>query len=262
VLTGSSLQVVADLLARPRLRAIDEHLHAALLRPDHHRLLAHPPHHVEGALGLPPERELQHVLLDAALDDLPELLRDAEEAIRRAEPLQGLVGPAVVVVLHPEPHPLAGRLEAVELRTLQELLPDAFPEAFDLAQRHGVVRPALQVVHPILPQLRLEPGGPAPTGVLAALIGEHFFGHTVLRHRPAIDLQDVLRRLAAKDVQPHHVAGVIVEEPDEVGVPAAQPEGEDVGLPQLVRRGALEEARPGGIPLGFGARRLEELVLV
>jgi hypothetical protein len=172
------------------------------------------------------------------------------------------VGPAVVVVLHPEPDPVAGRLEALELRAPQELLPDRFPEAFDLAQGHGVMRPALQVVHTILPQLGLEAGRAPPAGVLPALIGEHLLGYAVLRHRPAVDLQHVLRRLAAEDVQPHHVAGVIVEKADEVGVLAAQPEGEDVGLPQLVGRGALEEARPGGITLRFGARLLEELLLV
>jgi len=206
---------------RLRLGAIDEHLHAALLRPDHHRLLAQPPHHVEGAPGFPAERELQHVLLDTALDHLPQLLRDGKEAIRRAEALQGLVGAAVVVVLHPESDPLAGRLEALELRALQELLPDRLPEALDLAQGHGVMGPALQVVHPILAELRLEPRGPAPTRVLPALVGEQLLRDAVLRHRPAVDLQDVLRRLAAEDVQPHHVAGVIVEKADEVGVLAA-----------------------------------------
>ncbi|HXZ27949.1 MAG TPA: hypothetical protein VEG08_08125, partial [Terriglobales bacterium] len=148
------------------------------------------------------ERELQHVLLDAALDHLPELLRDAEEAIRRAEPLQALVGPPVVVVLHPEPHPLASRVEALELGALEELLPDRLPEALDLAQGHGVMGPALQVVHPILLELGLEPRRAPPTGVLAALIGEHFLGHAILGHRPAIDLQHVLRCLAAEDVEP------------------------------------------------------------
>jgi hypothetical protein len=259
---ASSFQVVADLLRGSRFLAIDEHLHAALLGPDHHRLLAQPPHHVEGALRLPAERELEHVLLDAALDHLPQLLRDGKEAVGRAEPLQGLVGPPVVVVLHPEPHPLAGRLEAVELRARQELLPDGFPEALDLAQRHGMMWPALQMVNVILAELGLEAGRAPPTGELPALIGEHLLRDAVLRHRPAVDLQHVLRRLAAEDVQPHHVAGVVIEEADQVGVLATQPEGEDVGLPQLVRRGALEEARPGGITLGFGARSLEELVLV
>jgi len=56
----------------------------------------------------------------------------------------------VVVVLHPESNALAGGLEAVELGALQKLLPEGFPEAFDLAQGHGVMRPALDVVHPVL----------------------------------------------------------------------------------------------------------------
>jgi hypothetical protein len=72
----------------------------------------------------------------------------------------------------------------------------------------------------------------------------------------------VLRRLAAKHVQPHYVAGVIVDKADEVGILASQPEGEDVGLPHLVGGGALEEARLGGITLRFGARLLEQLLLV
>jgi len=170
--------------------------------------------------------------------------------------------PPVVVVLHPEPNPLPGRLKAVELRSLQELLPDGLPEAFDLAQRHGMMRPALQVVHSVLAQLRLKAGSPAPTRVLAALIGEHLFGHAILRYGPAVYLQDVLRRLAAKHVEPHHVAGVIIQKADEVGVLASQPKGEDIGLPHLVGRGALKEARLGGITLGLRTRLLEQLLLV
>jgi len=126
--------------------------------------------------------------LHAALDDLAQLLGNGKEAIGRTQPLQGLMWPPVVVVLHPQPHPFAGRIEAVKLRSLQELLPDGLPEAFDLAQGHGMMRSALNVVNPILAQLRLKAGGPAPTGVLAALIGEHLFGHAILRHGPAVHL--------------------------------------------------------------------------
>ena len=156
------------------------------------------------------------------------------------------MGPPVVVILHPEPDPFTGRLEALELGAVEELLPDRFPEALDLAERHGVVGPALQVVHAVLLELGFEAGRAPPARELPALVGEQLLGHPVLRDGPAVDLQHVLRRLAAEDVQPHHVAGVIIQEPDEVGVLAAQAEGEDVGLPELVGRGALEGARRGG----------------
>jgi len=170
------------------LLAIDEHLHLPLLSADDHGLLAHPPHHVEGTARLPSQRQFQHIVLDAALNDLAQLLGNGKEAIGRTQPLQGLMGPPMVVVLYPQPNPLAGRFETVKLGALQELLPDGLPEAFDLAQGHGMMRPALNVVNPILAQLRLEAGGPTPARVLASLIGEHLFGHAVLRHRPPVHL--------------------------------------------------------------------------
>lgn len=125
-----------------------------------------------------------------------------------------------------------------------------------------MMRPTLDVVNPIFAQLRLEACGPAPTGILAALVGKHLFGHAVLGHRRAVDLQDVLGRLAAKHVQPHHVAGVIIDKADEVGVLASQAEGKDIGLPHLVGSRSLEEARLGWIALGLGPRFLDQFLLV
>jgi hypothetical protein len=55
---------------------------------------------------------------------------------------------------------------------------------------------------------------------------------------------------------------VIVDKADEVGVLASQPKGKDVGLPHLVGRGALKEARLGRITSGLGARLLEQLLLM
>jgi hypothetical protein len=68
--------------------------------------------------------------------------------------------------------------------------------------------------------------------------------------------------LAAKDIQPHHVARVIIQKADEVGVLASQTEGEDIGLPHLVGRGAFKEARLLWIPWRPGFPFLEELLLV
>ena len=125
-----------------------------------------------------------------------------------------------------------------------------------------MMRSALEVVNPILAQLRLKARGPAPTGILAALIREHLFRHSILGHRRAVHLQDVLGRLAAKDVDPHQVTGVVIHKADQVGVLPSQTESEDIGLPHLVGRGALKEARLWWISRRLGFPLLQQLLLV
>ncbi len=71
---------------RPWFLAIDEHLHLPLLGTNDHGLFAHPPHHVERTARLPSERQFQHVVLNAALDDLAQLLGNGKEAIGRTQP--------------------------------------------------------------------------------------------------------------------------------------------------------------------------------
>ena len=66
---------------------LDEHLHFTLLGANDHGLLAHSPHHVERTVRLPPQRQFQHVLLDATLDDLAQFLGDGKEAIGRTQSL-------------------------------------------------------------------------------------------------------------------------------------------------------------------------------
>jgi hypothetical protein len=129
----SSFQVVDYLPRRWGFLPLDEHLHLALLSTNDHGLFAHPSHHVERTARLPSQGQFERILLNAPLDDLPQFLGDGKEAIGRTQPLQGLMGPSVVVVLHPQPHPLTGGLKTVKLRSHQELLPDRLPEAFDLA---------------------------------------------------------------------------------------------------------------------------------
>jgi hypothetical protein len=202
----SSFQVITDLSMGLRFLALDQHLHLALFGPDDHGLLAHPAHHIEGTLRFASQGKFERVLLNAPFDDLPQFLGDRKEAVGGTQSLQRLVGPLVVVVLHPQTDPLPGRLETVKLGSHQKLFPDRLPEPLDLAERHGMMRPALDVMDPILAQLRLEARGASPTGILAPLIGEQFFGHAIFSYCRAVHLQDVLGRLATKDVCPHHVA--------------------------------------------------------
>jgi hypothetical protein len=55
------------------------------------------------------------------------------------------MGPLVVVVLDPQPHPFPRLLETVELGAAEELAPDRLPQPLDLAQRHRMVGTGLDV---------------------------------------------------------------------------------------------------------------------
>src|ERR1017187_10647169 len=121
---------------------------------------------------------------------------------------------------------------------------------------------AAEVMPPVLLQLVLEAGLASPGGVLPTVVGEHLLGRAGLAHSGAIDLQHVLCRLAAKQIQPDEVARMVVDKTDQVRVLAAEPEREDVRLPHLVGRRALEEPGLGRILPWFLPGPLDELLLV
>jgi len=157
------------------------------------------------------------------------------------------MGALVVVVFDPDLDALARGVEALELSAGEELLPETFPEAFDLAQGHGMLRPTLEVSDAVFLQFGLEARGAAPGGVLATVVGEHLLGRFELGDGLSVHLDDRLRGGPAEEIGADDEPRVIIQEGDDVGVPAAQSEGEDVRLPHLVGRGALEETRAGDV---------------
>ena len=120
-----------------------------------------------------------------------------------------------------------------------------------------MVGPGPKVTDPVLLELRLEPRGPPPVGVLAPVVRKHLLRDSELPDRPTVDLEHVLRGLAPEYAQARHVPRVVVEEADQVGVAAPEPEREDVALPKLVGTGTLEEPRLGGRTLGLALRRVD-----
>jgi hypothetical protein len=228
---------------RSRRFAIDQHLNLTFLGPQRDRLLAEPADHVERALRLPAQRQFLNVLRDPALNDRPQFLGNREEPIRRTQALEGLMRALVVVILHPQPNPLPRLVEAVKLGPTEKLFPDRLPEPLHLAQRHRVMRLALEVMHSIFRQLLLEPRLAPPTRVLPAIVSEHLLRHAILADRRAIHLQHVFGTLAAEHIEAHHIARVIIQKRHQVGVLAAQPKREDVALPHLIGRAALKEPR-------------------
>jgi hypothetical protein len=205
-------------------------------------LAFHAADHVEGGFGFTAQRHLQQVFLDAGFDGLAQLGGDLEKAVRRTKTFNALVRPFVVVIADPEADALPGRLEAFELSPGEKLLPDRFPEAFNLAQRHRVMGPGLEVMGAVLFHLGLEAGDAAPVHILPAVVGEHLPGRLILAGGHAKDLQDIFGGVAAEQIRPHNEPRVVIHEADEIGVTAAKPEGEDVGLPHLIGCGPLKEA--------------------
>ena len=234
----------------------DTEFEFALLGAEHDRLAVHAPDHVEGGLRFAAQGQFQEVFLNARLDGFAQFILDLEEAVRRAEAVNALMRALVVIVFDPEFDSLPSGVKAVELGADQEVLPDRGPEAFHLAQRHGMLRTGFEMRHAILFEFGLETADAAPSCILATIVSEHLLGRLKLANGDAVHLDHRGRRGTAEQVCADDEPRVIVHEGDEVGVTSPQPESEDVSLPHLIRRGALEKTRPGEIALlGWGGFR-------
>jgi hypothetical protein len=177
--------------------AVKEHPNLALLGPDHHRLAAHAPHHVEGVHRPAAKGKLQGVFRDPLFDCLSQIRGDLEEPVGGTQSPDPLVGPLVVVIFDPQGRALHRLLKAPKLRSLQELPQDRLPEPLDLAKGHRVVRPGADMFDAVFLQLLLEAGLAPPVGVLPAVVGQDLLGDPVVGHRPAVGLEHMLGGLAS-----------------------------------------------------------------
>jgi len=240
---------------------VDGEFEFSFFGPQNDRLTFHAADHVEGGFGLAAQGHLQQVFVDSRLDGFAQLGGDLKEAVRRTESFDALVRPLVIIIFDPEADSFSRRLETFELGPGKKLLPDGFPEPFDLSQGHGMMGSGFEVVGPIFLHLRLETSGAAPVDVLPPVVGEHFLGRLILPSRHPEDLQDVVGGVTAKQVRPDDEPGIIIHEPNDVGVFASQPEGEDIRLPHLVGSGPFKESRTGQIAPGLGRTFHQPLLL-
>ena len=189
-------------------------------------------------------REPQGIGLDLRFDRRAHLRRGAEKAICGHMPVDALMRPLEVVVLHEERDAAKAVREVREHGLAQEFVPQRLPEAFDLAERLGVLwsTPGVRDAAPSKQLLKLRRA--APRGVLAALIGQHLTWLAVVGDA-ALERVDHQARLLVVCHRPRHqVARVVVHEAGEVhALMASDLEREDVALPELIGLGAFEAAR-------------------
>ena len=163
--------------------------------------------------------------------------------------------PLVIVILHPPAQALPRLLEGRESRPADELFPDRLPEAFNLPKRLRMVGTTADMLDPVPCQFLLELGFPVPARVLPPIVRQHLLGCPVRSHATPKHLHQIVGRLATEYFQGRDVPGMVVDEPDQVGIPArpqpfgrpdsfpAKLEGKDIALPHLIGRGTLEKAR-------------------
>jgi len=92
-------RIVDKFFLRSTALAVKQHPDFALLGPDHHRLAAHAPHHVEWVHRAAAKGELERILLEPLLDRLLQFMGDLEEPVRGTKRPDPLVRPLVVVIL-------------------------------------------------------------------------------------------------------------------------------------------------------------------
>lgn len=164
-----------------------------------------------------------------------------EESVRRHQPAQRLVWPSEVVRLDEEAQPSLAISEVGEDGAREKLFPQRLPEALDLPQRHRVLRAAANVADAVLPECLLEGRLAAPRRVLPPVVGQHFLRRPIRRDAAFERLEHQRGFVVMRQHVRHHKARVVVEERRHVELlVASQPEFENVRLPHLVRRRALE----------------------
>ena len=137
-----------------------------------------------------------------------------------------------------------------------------------------MVRTTADMLNPVPCQFLLELGLAVPARILPPVIRQHLLGYPMRSHTSPEHLQQIVGRLAAEYFQGRDVPGMVVDEPDQVGIPArpqpfggpdrfpAKLEGKDIALPHLVGRAALEKARLRWIGRRLLLPRRDELFAV
>ena|SRR5436190_10753880 len=121
-------------------------------RGDAEVLVAEATHEIERFLCRLLLCEAKRVGLDLPLDGSADLRRRTKEAVCRDAAVDALVRALEVVVLDVELEPPKAVREVGEHGLAQKFFPQCLPEAFDLSQRLGVLRPALAVANAATPK--------------------------------------------------------------------------------------------------------------
>ena len=188
--------------------------------------------------------ESQRVRLDLRLDGRTDLRRRAKKPVGGHVTVDALMRTLEVVMLDKQLDAAKTVREVREHGLAKKLLPQRLPEAFDLAERLWMLRPALDVRDTVTAHEFLKLRRAAPRCVLTPLVRQHLARFAVLCDAALERLNDQATLLTVRHRPRHEIARVVVHEAGEVNaLVTPQLEREDVALPKLVRLRAFEAPR-------------------
>lgn len=219
----------------------DADIETGLARRNRQPLIAELSDDVEGLAWLLFECEAQRVRGDLFLDRLADVRSGAKETIGWDQALERLVRTLEVVVRKIVLEPSLRIDEVREDRPSQKLVPQRLPEPFDLAERLRMLRSTTDVLDAVTLEGFLEFRPTAPHGVLPPVVGQHLLRLAVRRDAALERLHHQRRLLVVRDRIADDEAAVVVHEHTQVQpLLTTLQKREDVGLPKLIRRCALE----------------------
>lgn len=246
-----------------RLLVADSDLKPRAGRCDAQVPVAETPDQVEGLsrrllLGQP-----HGVVGDVLLDGLPDLGRRSEVAIGGNQPIEGLVWALKIVTVDEEREPAHVVGEVGKDGPAQKLVPQCLPETLGLAEGLGVLGSAAGVADAVTPQRALEVRLAPPGRVLRPVVGQNLLGRPEGGDAALERLEHELRALVmGRRVRDDETRVVVHENRQVHPLVASEQKREDVGLPELIGRRALEASHRVLSRLARRRRRLEQPGLV
>jgi len=186
------------------------------------------------------------VLTQRFFDHLTDIALQFEKTIRGHHPIDPLMRPEVVVVIHIVREALAGLAQLLRLHPLPELLVHRLPESLALSDRLRMMRARHDVPDSLSDHQLLKVTFSAPAKILRPLVRQHLLGFSKTLDTRQQRFHHELLALMHLQRPAHDVAAAIVQEDREINALAVPREDKarDIALPKLHGSRTLETADP------------------
>jgi hypothetical protein len=198
----------------------------------------------QGMSSLLAQGQTKRILPATMLDCFLNISGQAVKPVCRTGSVNTLMRTLMVIVGDPMAEALTGIGKRSEYSIREKLFPYRAPESLDLAECHRVMRGAADVLHALTAEHFLEFCFTPPGDELPTVIRKNLPGSTPLADGALDNFQNRIGCLLAEQAMAHDIAGVVINNPDQVDpVQPFELKGKNIDLPQRIRHLPLKPSR-------------------